>query len=617
MATLDTGQRQYCFGEFTLDVARGALRRGSDEVKLRRQSFEVLRYLVERPGRLVTKAELLDSVWGETVVTDGSLTQCLIDVRRVLGDEARQTIRTIPRRGYVFEAPVTESALSPGRAIHASRPARRADRWPVAAGAVLLLAAAMAWWLLSFDSPAGNRFAARANYIAVLPFDDMSEAQDHRYFSDGISEEILNLLAQSPDLHVIARTSSFSFRGQNVDIATIAEQLNVSYLLQGSVRRSDNRVRITAQLIDTATSTEVWSDTYDRELGDVLMLQSEIAAAVAIALQATLALDRVTGHAGPANQEAYEAFLQGRFFHNRRAEGDIQRAEEYFRRALGIDPAYGRAWAGLAGIYFVRLAGNDDASGDTAAAWQTAVEQALRYAPEDSEVELRAAQYYWVNGDAERADGHLRKATLLGRNNPLVMSALAGISAHHGRLEEAITRQRQAVDLNPLAAINHGNLASMLAAAGRFEEALAEERKALDLNPSYRKSFEWSVAAIFIAQGRFEEALEIVQDWKPDHDRDRNLAMIYHGLGRSGDANAALDRLLERPGPSAALSIAEVYAYFGDVSKSFRWLEAGLDGNREWDRYMRVHDARISPFLIVLRDDARWEQILEPVGHTR
>src|SRR5690606_25264877 len=195
MATPGIGQRQYSFGEFTLDVDGGALRKGSDEVTLRRQSFEVLRYLLEHHGRLVSKKELLDSVWGDTVVTDGSLTQCVIDVRRAIGDDARQTIRTLPRRGYVFAAPVIESPSSHD-AIAPSQSAGRDTRgsWPLAAGTVLLLAAAAAWWLLPFDSPAETDQASRLDHIAVLPFADMSEAGDHGYFSDGIAEEILNLL---------------------------------------------------------------------------------------------------------------------------------------------------------------------------------------------------------------------------------------------------------------------------------------------------------------------------------------------------------------------------------------------------------------------------------------
>ena len=611
MATPGIGQRQYSFGEFTLDVDGGALRKGSDEVRLRRQSFEVLRYLLEHHGRLVSKKELLDSVWGDTVVTDGSLTQCVIDVRRAIGDDARQTIRTLPRRGYVFAAPVIESPSSHD-AIAPSQSAGRDTRgsWPLAAGAVLLLAAAAAWWLLPFDSPAETDQASRLDHIAVLPFADMSEAGDHGYFSDGIAEEILNLLAESPDLHVIARTSSFTFRGEDADIATIAEKLGVAHVLQGSVRRSDNRLRITSQLIETATSTEVWSDSYEREVGDVLVLQSEIAAAVAVALKATLSVDAVTPPAESANAEAYERYLQGRLFHNRRAQGDAERAEEYFRQALEIDATYGRAWAGLAGVYFVRMAEDNSEKVATLAAWKEAVEQALRYAPEDPEVQLRAAHFYWNNGQRDTARKHVRQATVLDPNNPLVLAAWAGSNVFHGRLDEAIARQRQVVALDPLGAIEQRNLAVMLAGAGRYDEALSHEQKALDLNPAYRPEFERLVSAIFTAQGRFEEALEIVRRWPAGGNRDRGLGLIYHGLGRSSEATAALENLTAGTDADAAFAAAEVYGYRGELDEAFKWLHTCLDRANPYGREAWMTEARLSPFLVTLHDDPRWEKTL-------
>lgn len=610
MATPGTGQRQYSFGEFTLDVDGGALRKGSDEVRLRRQSFEVLHYLLEHHGRLVSKKELLDSVWGDTVVTDGSLTQCMIDVRRAIGDDARQTIRTLPRRGYVFAAPVTESPSSHD-AIAPSRPARRDTRgpWPLAAGAVLLLAAAVVWWLLPFDSPAETDQAPRLNHIAVLPFADMSEGGDHGYFSDGIAEEILNLLAESPDLHVIARTSSFSFRGEDADIATIADKLGVAHVLQGSVRRSDNRLRITSQLIETANSTEVWSDTYEREVGDLLVLQSEIAAAVAVALKATLSVDAVMTPAEPANARAYERYLQGRLFHNRRGPGDSARAEEYFREAVEIDPNYGRAWAGLSGVYFVRMADGGENVG-TLAAWQEAVEQALRHAPEDPEVQLRAARFYWNNGHRDTARKHVRQATVLDPNNPMVLAAWAGSNVFHGRLDEAIARQRQVVALDPLSSIEQRNLAAMLAGAGRFEEALLHEQKALDLSPAYRPEFERQVSGIFTAQGHFEEALDIVRRWPAGENQDRGLALVYHGLGRSSDANAALGKLTARADAGAAFAAAEVYGYRKEPDEAFKWLVTCLQRANHYARDRHATEARLSPFLVTLRDDPRWEETL-------
>jgi adenylate cyclase len=298
--------RSYSFGEYTLDLKRGALLRTGAEVKLRPKSFEVLRLLIERHGQLVTKEELLNAVWRHAVVTDGAVGQCLVDLRRVIGDESQQFIRTVPRRGYIFDSPVVESEdaarpdngeAHPSASPRTQSPVSLRRRALVRAALAIPIALVLAWsiwWGVttreSADAPLHRNVAqAPHNSIAVLPFIDLSPEQNQQYFSDGVSEEILNLLAQAPDLQVIARTSSFSFRGRNADIAEIAAKLNVAHVLEGSVRKSGSRVRITAQLIDGANSAHLWSETYDRELQDSFAVQSDIAARVSEALKVTLA----------------------------------------------------------------------------------------------------------------------------------------------------------------------------------------------------------------------------------------------------------------------------------------------------------------------------------------
>lgn len=615
MGTENTGHRRYSFGEYTLDVDRGALLTNGAEIKLRPQSFEVLRYLVEHRGRLVSKDELLQTVWGRTVVTEGSLTQCLVDARRAIGDEARQLIRTVPRRGYVFDAPVTEPDSPAGSAIESAPahapPGRR--RWIAAAVLACVFAAAAAWWFLGYDAFDKTRFAGRPNSIAVLPFVDMSKEQNQGYFSDGISEEILNTLAQSPELLVIARTSSFSFKGKNLDIARIAEMLNVAYILEGSVRPSGDTVRITAQLVDAATSAHLWSETYDHNLGNVLAVQSEIADAVAEALKVTLVAGGAAKEPVPANTEAYRLYLQGRFFHTRRSPGDSERAEAYYRRALEIDPEYGRAWAGLAGAYIVQIYDERSATEQTRTNWREAVEQALMHAPGLADAHMRAGQFYSHTGDRDRATDHHRQALALGPDNPLVLSSAAGHNVFRGRLDEAIAQQQRAVALNPLSAVDHSNLMPMLAAAGRLDEALAEGQKALDLNPSFASEFAVRVGFILIAQRRFDEALAAVRKWRGGQEQDAALAMIYGALGRQPEADAALRNLAARPGAETARRVAEVHAWRGDTEESFRWLAKGRKLWRTEARSERsdwIHMARLSPFLMSLRDDPRWEPLM-------
>ena len=308
--------RSYSFGEYTLDLKRGALLRTGVDVKLRPKSFEVLRLLLERHGQLVTKDELLNAVWGHAVVTDGAIGQCLVDLRRVIGDESQQVIRTVPRRGYIFDLPVAESEDPVDSASPASPQSqdRMVPRRRVLALAALATLTAVAtgtsiWWgVTTRESHAAAPLQpsvaqAPRNSIAVLAFIDLSPEQNQQYFSDGVSEEILNLLAQAPDLQVIARTSSFSFKGRNADIGEIAAKLNVAHVLEGSVRKSGSRVRITAQLVDGANSAHLWSETYDRELEDVFAVQSDIAERVSEALQVTLKGKKISRGATAASAE--------------------------------------------------------------------------------------------------------------------------------------------------------------------------------------------------------------------------------------------------------------------------------------------------------------------------
>jgi TolB-like protein/DNA-binding winged helix-turn-helix (wHTH) protein len=389
-----TGDRAsgYQFGAFALDPERGALRGPEGEIRLRRKSFQLLLYLVRNPGRLLSREELFSAIWGNTAVTDDSLTQCLVEIRRALGDDSRQMVRTVPRRGYLFDVPVkplgTSAALevepvSPaaGRPVDGSvaasvapaggsvAPAASpvgAGRWPqrpgTLAAASLIVVVMAAWWLFSRPGPvpaelpdaAVRRVAAIPNSIAVLPFVDMSAEQDQEHFGDGIAEEILNLLTRVEGLKVIARTSSFSFKGRQVDIGAIAARLGVDHVLEGSVRTAGNRVRITAQLVAADDSAHLWSAAYERELDDIFAVQMEIATRVAEVLAAKLLSDPGTATRDP---RAFDHFLRGRFLFHRRAPGDLEWARQHFHAAIGFDPGYAPAWAALAGVYFIEAAG--------------------------------------------------------------------------------------------------------------------------------------------------------------------------------------------------------------------------------------------------------------------
>ena len=296
----------------------------------------VLVLMAEHPGEVMLREDLVSRLWGNVVVTDDALTRCFYELRRHLslagGDERyRNLIETLPKRGYRLHATVRPHVPS-GAPTAASDPPPR-KRWVSIAVLALVLAsvavAALFFWK-SLDRTQSTAGAATTHSIAVLPFLDMSEAKDQRYLSDGVTEEILNHLTQAKNLRVISRTSTFALRDESLDVPEIGERLDVDYVLEGSVRRAGRKLRITAQLIDVATNSHIWSKTYDRTLDDVFAVQDEIAASVGRALQVELAGDAGPG-AAPATVEAYDFYLQGQFHYHRRSEGDIERAIEYYQ----------------------------------------------------------------------------------------------------------------------------------------------------------------------------------------------------------------------------------------------------------------------------------------------
>jgi TolB-like protein/DNA-binding winged helix-turn-helix (wHTH) protein/Tfp pilus assembly protein PilF len=604
------------FNNFTLDFERGALLGPEGETRLRPKSFEVLSYLVRNCGRLVSREELLEAIWGRAVVTEDSLTQCLVDIRRALGAEGRETIRTVPRRGYIFDPQGNPQASGAG-ATPAAGP-RRAIIGPVLAVLVALLAG---WWLLVHDRPAPELSPPRAaspaaevpQSIAVLPFVDMSPEQDQEYFGDGISEEILNLLAQSPKLRVIARTSSFSLKGQPLDIPSIATRLGVAHVLEGSVRKAGNRVRVTAQLVDARHGVHLWSQSYDRELGDILAVQSEIAVSVATALRATLRLAAGERSGRLSQPAAYDHLLRGRHLFNRRAEGDVERARKHFEAALELDPNSAPAWASLAGAWLVLL-GDGLATPDNAiAAGTAAADRALALDPNLPEAHLRALAFSRLSGDDEAAMQHARRAEALDPDNPLLLSLQAGQQLAQGRLDEAIRLVRRAIHSDPLVFTNRYNLVSLLLAARRLEEARSEFEAVSELARRRDVTLAVLESTLLILEGREAAALALLEAWSADEQAAAPLAVAHHTLGNDEAAEAILARLRAASSYEAAAGLAAAHALRGERDQAFAWLAesrrrllgAGPGDAKRWRQL-----AYSAPFLHPLHDDPRWQDLL-------
>lgn len=619
--------RTYLFGAFVLDVDRGALLKDGADVPLRPKCFKVLSYLVERHGLLVTKDEVLGAVWPGVVVTEDSLTQCLIQIRKVLGDTSREMVLTVPRRGYLFDVPVTvhkpdEGPVAPG-ALDSLMSSRRPSRWSVGAAIVLALAIAVNWWNARIQHvedrmPSYVQASILPGSVAVLPFVDMSPKGDQEYFGDGISEEVLNLLAQTPELTVISRTSSFSFKDQNADIETIAHKLNVASVLEGSVRMNGDQVRITAQLVKASNSAHLWSQTYDRSLDDVFAVQREIARSVAAVLKVKLLGDGYTpvsaSVSNTPNAEAYGHYLKGKFFHSRRGPGDSERAMKHYEQALEIDPNLVDAWVGLVGPMTVQAHKQEIPWEAMMTRSKVLLEKALELDPNHAEAHIRLAQYYRKLSDMDTAQQHYDQALRYGQNSALVLSIAAGGAQDEANFEQAIELQRRAVALDPLGFVNRGNLAGFLFDAGRFDEAEVEYLNALELNPEMVDQINDSLVQTLVLQQQYEEAGVLIQQLPEGIARDQGMAIVHHVRGQEVEANAAIERLTADPGVESATRLAEIYAFQGDLDESCKWLASATDriletGRNSWDwQYLKA--MLTSPFLRPLHDDPRWESWL-------
>jgi TolB-like protein/Tfp pilus assembly protein PilF len=426
-------------------------------------------------------------------------------------------------------------------------------------------------------------FSPPPHSLAVLPFVNMSGDQEQEYFSDGLTEEILNSLAQISELQVSARTSSFSFKGENVDLRTIARKLNVGAILEGSVRRSGRTIRITAQLNSAVTGFHLWSRTYDRDLTDVLRLQTEIANAVASALQVTL-LGEVGAKielGGTHDPAALDAYLRGWKLYvdglgKAHSAEDEQAAIAEYTDAIRRDPKYASAFA-------ARSLAFSDYTGwraTTAASAREGFEKALAdgrtaisLAPELGEGHLALAQVYLGTLDFTHASEEFERAVTLAPGNAQVLRGYAVFATAMGRTEAGIAAARRAVLLDPLNRDSHATLNSVLFSARRYDEAMAALQQVLALDPGYSSGYMWMQDYML---GNIQDARAWCEKHPNQYDSQVCLAMVYDKLGRHADAQAELGKLQATMGDAVAFQYAEIYAQWHDIPRALEWLEKAL-----------------------------------------
>jgi serine/threonine protein kinase/TolB-like protein/lipoprotein NlpI len=502
------------------------------------------------------------------------------------------------------------------------------------AAAVVLVAAAVVYELTrsttgpggpqwSLTAPAGQQgaeakraatpaapteIAAPEKSIAVLPFVDMSEKHDQEYFSDGLAEELLDLLSRVPTLHVAARTSAFSFKGKSDDIPTIARKLLVANVLEGSVRKAGNRVRITVQLVRAENGYHLWSETYDRKLDDIFKIQDEIAGAVVQALKVSLLEGRLPTASVSQNIEAYTLYLQARSIYSRAGMySDQKKIVDYLERALKLDPTYAPAWALLSRAHVTLAYVSSRNTQDWDEARRAAV-KALALDPKLPDAHVAMALLYGaVDWDWTAEQAQLQQALALDPNDAAALALAGWRSIFQGRVDRSLDLLRRSIASDPINAWRHFYLAAALYNSGRFDEALLAIRKCLDLNPTMEFAH-WFAAVVFLAKGDPRMALTEI-NLEPDEQlRLHGRVLAYHALRRDADGDATLGEL-EKKYPGYAdknpVRMAEVWGYRGDNDQAFAWL----------DRAYRQHDPilpamRADPLLEGLRPDPRFKALV-------
>ena len=481
--------------------------------------------------------------------------------------------------------------------------------------------------LTSTGGPSAPVNAAPEKSVAVLAFANLSDDKGSEYFSDGISEELLTVLQKIPGLHVAARTSAFSFKGKNATAQEIGQKLGVAHLVDGSVRKAGDVVRIAARLTQANTGEEQWSENYTRNLKDVFAVQSELAQTIVEQLRGQLTAGtanpttkaeiqaevRAAEKGGTKNVEAHESYLQGRFFLNRHSEKETDQARAAFERAVELDPKFALAWAGLAQTHVwdcnYATEGGQKGFNEHLAAGREAVVRALALEPDLPEALFPRAMietnfdYNWKD-----AAETLRKALALAPQDPALLMEAGNLATARGETTRAFDLFRRAVASDPVNAQARAFLASSVSVSGDQEEARAEYARVIELNPSAPNS-QAGIGLAYLLEGKFEEAAVAAQKDAADWARLLIVSCARWGQKRVPESDAALAELIKIAGETGAYQIAEIYGYRNDKDHAFEWLE----------RARRQRDAglpglRADTLLPSLHDDPRWDAFLRKMG---
>lgn len=568
------------FGFFEVDTQSGELRRQGSKVNLQEQPFRALVLLLERPGEVVTREELNKRLWPENTFVDfeRGLNKAINKLRTALRDNAEKPcfIETLPQHGYRFIAPVENIAPVRDRVRPQHPP--------------------------NIDS------------LAVLPLENLSGDPAQEYFSDGLTEELICAVARIASLRVISRTSVMPYKGARKSLPAIAKELRVDAIVEGSVARSDQKVRITAQLIYAPDDRHLWSGRYERELFDILQLQAEIAQD--IASQIHKLVDPGQPPSAPARKvhpQAYEACLKGIFFRDKMTPADLAKSTAYFTQAINLDPGYAQAYANLSQAqFYLGLFGMGPASEMFPKAKASAVKALELDETVAAAHNALAAVHILYEWDWAGAEAECLRALQLSPNDSVTHVHLADYMSIQERHDEAIAEYKLALELDPISCVYIGFFGLILYRARRFDEAIAQCHKALEINPNYANAL-WFLALSLEQKGRLAESIE-----KFDKAFSLGagppcralLGRAYALAGERAKAESILEELktLSQQQYISPFDIAVVYAGLGDLTSTFQLLEQAYQ-----QRVFRIIELTF-PMFDNLRPDPRWQDLVRRIG---
>ena len=633
MATSAQPSSRRRFDAFEVDLSSGEVWKHGTRVRLQDQPFQVLHALLERPGEIVTREELKQTLWpGDTFVDfDDGLNTAVKKIRDLLGDSAERPryIETIPRRGYRFLAPVGFSfphktaAVAPSAKPSLVSPPVEAAPWQrkairpaayAAAGVLALVAVLVAADAGGWRARLSGRLSApRIESVAVLPLANLSRDPEQEYFADGMTEALIANLAQVRALRVISRTSAMHYKGTTETLPQIAHDLNVDAVIEGTVERSGDRVRITAQLVRGQTDSPMWAKIYERNSQDVLLMQSEVAQAIVSEIKVQLTPQERQRFAGarPVNPQAYDAYLLGDYHASKRNPAAIEKAIEYFQQAIRIDPSYAQAYAGLASAYLERDVWGGLGIGKSADQVRANTLKALELDGELAEAHaLMGDIYFEYDWDWSHTEAEFKRAIELNANLPRSHERYALFLQAMDRQQEALAAVHRAVQLDPLSAWYISEEGRVLYRARKYEDAITRYQRALELDPGYVPALS-RIADAYAQLGKYDEALAWAQKYQQTSGDPRLgrqlMACTYASMGQRREALEVL-RTIERNGDTDQFGLAVVYSALGDHDRAMAALEK-LVQTRSGMPFAFV-DPRLDP----LRSDPHFQQLLRRAG---